>query len=232
MTAPDAVPFDRPPEHLARVGIDLDGAVREPLGDGHSNPTYLIRAGQQEIVLRRPPLGELAPSTHDVLREARILRGLEGLARVPRVLYMCADVKSSVPPSISWALCRASRCLTRLPGGWKEETAGRAVAEEFIGALVDLHGIDWAAAGLADSAGRRLPGTPIATVQESVPSGGRRCPRLSGCIAHWPNDRMPASVGPTLVTATIGLAMCCLAPQNRCGWPLSSIGRWPRLGIR
>ena len=44
------------------------------------------------MVLRRPPRPPLPPSAHDVLREARLLRALEGTpARVPRVLAVCDD---------------------------------------------------------------------------------------------------------------------------------------------
>ena len=63
-----------------------------PIGDGHSNVTYLVARDGCEVVLRRPPRGPLAPSTHDVLREARLLRALQDTAaRVPRVLAVCDD---------------------------------------------------------------------------------------------------------------------------------------------
>ena len=200
MTAPDAVPFDRLREHLATLGIDLDGAVLEPLGDGHSNLTYLIRTGEQEIVLRRPPLGELAPSTHDVLREARILRGLEGLARVPRVLYMCADVEVIGAPFYLMGFVPGVALFDSLPGGWQEETAGRVVAEEFINALVDLHGIDWAGAGLSEL------GRPDGYLERQLrrfkslsPAGDAPGARLLDELHRWLNDRLPPSGGPTLV---------------------------------
>ena len=59
--------------------------MADPIGDGHSNVTYLIERGGEEIVLRRPPRPPLPPSAHDVLREARLLRALwDTPARVPR----------------------------------------------------------------------------------------------------------------------------------------------------
>ena len=64
----------------------------EPVGDGHSNVTYLIRRDGGEWVLRRPPRPPLPPSAHDVLREALLLRALEGTdVRVPKVLATCDD---------------------------------------------------------------------------------------------------------------------------------------------
>src|SRR5205085_11602943 len=63
-----------------------------PVGEGHSNVTYLIRRGEAELVLRRPPRPPLPPSAHDVLREARLLRALRDTpARVPAVLAVCDD---------------------------------------------------------------------------------------------------------------------------------------------
>ena len=54
--------------------------------------TYLIRRDGGEWVLRRPPRPPLPPSAHDVLREAFLLRALEGTGvRVPKVLATCDD---------------------------------------------------------------------------------------------------------------------------------------------
>jgi hypothetical protein len=44
------------------------GIEAEPLGDGHSNVTYLVRRPDREVVVRRPPRPPLPPSAHDVLR--------------------------------------------------------------------------------------------------------------------------------------------------------------------
>jgi len=45
-------------------------------GGGHANLTYLLRFGATEFVLRRPPLGPIAPSSHDMTREHRVLANL------------------------------------------------------------------------------------------------------------------------------------------------------------
>src|SRR3954453_7625841 len=64
----------------------------EPLGEGHSNVTYLVRRGDRDLVVRRPPRPPLPPSAHDVLREARLLRAIrDTAARVPEVLAVCDD---------------------------------------------------------------------------------------------------------------------------------------------
>src|SRR5579862_117271 len=62
-----------------------------PIGDGHSNVTFLLSTG---VVLRRPPRGPLPPSAHDVLREARLLRALAPTeVRVPKVLAVCEEAE-------------------------------------------------------------------------------------------------------------------------------------------
>src|SRR3954462_377802 len=51
-----------------------------PIGDGHSNATYLFERGGARFVLRRPPRPPIPPPANDMLREARVLRGLHGRA--------------------------------------------------------------------------------------------------------------------------------------------------------
>src|SRR5947199_10697185 len=77
-------------EFLAGNGLDAPpGLTASPIGEGHSNVTFMLSTG---VVLRRPPRGPLPPSAHDVLREARLLSALEGTpVRVPRVLAVCED---------------------------------------------------------------------------------------------------------------------------------------------
>ncbi len=100
----DVAPDGRPPllvlEPLRAFLDEHDlgsGEIKaQPIGDGHSNVTYLIERDSNpthaELVLRRPPRPPLPPSAHDVLREARLLRALEPTpARVPRVLAVCED---------------------------------------------------------------------------------------------------------------------------------------------
>src|SRR6266849_5415765 len=57
---------------------------------GHANLTYLLRYGATEYVLRRPPLGPVAPSSHDMGREYRVLSVLyKGYRYAPRAFLFC-----------------------------------------------------------------------------------------------------------------------------------------------
>src|SRR5438270_12144688 len=77
-------------EFLSANGLDAPAELSAtPIGEGHSNITFLLSTG---VVVRRPPRGPLPPSAHDVLREARLLRALERTpVRVPKVLAVCDD---------------------------------------------------------------------------------------------------------------------------------------------
>ena len=79
-------------EFLDGHGIGAGRVEAERIGEGHSNITFLVRRGDARVVLRRPPRPPLPPSAHDVLREARLLRALEGTpVRVPKVLAVGDD---------------------------------------------------------------------------------------------------------------------------------------------
>ena len=72
---------------LDEQGLGSGECRIEPVGEGHSNVTYLITRDGDEFVLRRPPRPPLPPSAHDVLREARLVGAIEGAdVRTPRVL--------------------------------------------------------------------------------------------------------------------------------------------------
>ncbi len=85
---------------ISQLGIPFTGPLRfERIGLGQSNLTYLVRdADDRQWVLRRPPLGTLLASAHDVAREARIISALEGTAvPAPRVYGLTRDVHSGSP---------------------------------------------------------------------------------------------------------------------------------------
>src|SRR3954462_3883812 len=120
----------------------------EPVGDGHSNVTYAIRRGGAEFVLRRPPRPPLPPSAHDVLREARVLKALEGRARVPEVLAVCDDEGVIGAPFYVMELVEGDVITTEVPAALDDPRERRRIGEELIDALVEIHAVDWQAVGL------------------------------------------------------------------------------------
>ena len=78
---------------LKREITDLQGAmtVRQFTG-GHANLTYCVTIGELELVVRRPPFGDIAPGAHDMSREYRVLSGLGPVFdRAPAALAFCDD---------------------------------------------------------------------------------------------------------------------------------------------
>ncbi|HTX46287.1 MAG TPA: phosphotransferase family protein, partial [Solirubrobacteraceae bacterium] len=161
--APDdiiATPADRGPDAREPLLVieplrefltehDLDappGLTATPVGDGHSNVTFLLSTG---VVLRRPPRGPLPPSAHDVLREARLLRALEPTAvRAPSVLAVCEDTEVIGAPFYVMEEISGEVITTEIPQTLDNPTERARIADELIDALVELHAVDWTTIGL------------------------------------------------------------------------------------
>jgi aminoglycoside phosphotransferase (APT) family kinase protein len=137
--------------YLDDQGLGSGPIEAEPLGEGHSNVTYLIRRGDTELVLRRPPRPPLPPSAHDVLREARLLGAIESAdVRTPRVLAACADAAVIGAPFYVMELVEGDVIVDRLPGALDDEADRGRISEELVDALVEVHAVDWQACGLGD----------------------------------------------------------------------------------
>jgi aminoglycoside phosphotransferase (APT) family kinase protein len=119
-----------------------------PIGDGHSNATYLFDRGGSRFVLRRPPRPPIPPSANDMLREARVLRALEGRARVPRVLAVCEDGAVLGAPFYVMEEVEGHVVTSAMPAELDTPAQRRRTGEELIDTLVEIHAVDWRAAGL------------------------------------------------------------------------------------
>ena len=84
----EALDLPRLEAYLKERLPDLDGALSvEQFPGGFSNLTYLLRLGDRELVLRRPPFGANIKGGHDMGREYRVLSGLYPVYhKVPRPL--------------------------------------------------------------------------------------------------------------------------------------------------
>jgi aminoglycoside phosphotransferase (APT) family kinase protein len=122
----------------------------QPIGDGHSNVTYLIeRDSGPQLVLRRPPRPPLPPSAHDVLREARLLRALERTdARVPKVLAVCEDEQLIGCPFYIMERVPGEVIVWETPPALDSPEQRKRIGEQLIDALVEIHAVDWRAVGL------------------------------------------------------------------------------------
>jgi aminoglycoside phosphotransferase (APT) family kinase protein len=136
----------------ARVaGLDGPMTVAQFHG-GYANLTYLVAFGDRELVVRRPPRGELPPGAHDMAREHRVLAALAPVYdRAPRPLLFCDDPGVIGAPFLAVERRRGAVVRRRIP----EALAGfpqveRRLALALVDALADLHRLDPRAIGLGD----------------------------------------------------------------------------------
>src|SRR5688572_31992915 len=163
-------------EHLAAQASEFDPLSTMEIAQfpgGHSNLTYLIRYGLNEFVLRRPPVGPVAPTAHDMPREYKLLETVHPLFRLaPKPILLCENadvigvpfylmerrcgviVRSSVPQSIG-----------------ENSSVRRGVSEAVVETLVKLHAVEIQESGIV-----RL-GKPVGFVGRQVDGWARRWER-------------------------------------------------------
>jgi aminoglycoside phosphotransferase (APT) family kinase protein len=121
---------------------------------GHSNLTYLVEgAGGARFVLRRPPLGAVLATAHDMAREHKIISGVGRTpVPVPQALGLCEDPEVNGAPFYVMShvegvvLHDAETTAAAFP-----DHAGRAaLGESVIAVLAQLHTVDPDAVGLGD----------------------------------------------------------------------------------
>ncbi|HEX8027991.1 MAG TPA: phosphotransferase [Vicinamibacterales bacterium] len=116
---------------------------------GQSNPTYYLRTGAGEFVLRKKPPGHLLPSAHAVDREYRVMTALAGRVPVPPTVLMCDDARMIGTPFFIMA-CVDGRVFRQphLPGVSPADRA--AMYDDMASVLAALHQVDVSDAGLSD----------------------------------------------------------------------------------
>jgi aminoglycoside phosphotransferase (APT) family kinase protein len=165
-------------------------------GGGHANLTYLLRYGKTEFVLRRPPLGPIAPSSHDMAREHRVLADLWRVySLAPRSYLLCADESVIGAPFHVMERRRGIVIRNDLPARFQGDPAlARRIGETIVEALADLHKVDPATAGLSDL------GRPEGFVERQLAGWTKRWhaakeaddPRLDAVAAWLAAERPPS----------------------------------------
>ena len=132
----------------AHLDRELPGGgeiTTERLYAGHSNETFFVTRGDKRMVLRRPPLGPLQPTAHDVLREYRILKALEDTpARTPRTVLACEDTSVISAPFFLMERVEGVVIRDKLPEEFEQDVSARAqIGFELVDALAELQAVDW-----------------------------------------------------------------------------------------
>jgi aminoglycoside phosphotransferase (APT) family kinase protein len=166
----------------------------EQFPGGHSNLTYLLRFGNQEFVLRRPPFGPVPPKAHDIARECRILSALHPVFPLaPKPYVLCED--TSVIGSTFYIMERRHGLVVRFeePAQLADQpSARRLVSKAMVDALADLHLVDIFAHGLA------ALGKPAGFVERQVRGWSDRWQKAQtseqpqmDSLSRWLAERLP-----------------------------------------
>src|ERR1700757_4876441 len=143
---------------LDQLGVEFTGPLRfERIGLGQSNLTYLVRdADDHRWVLRRPPLGQLLASAHDVAREARILAALEATdVPVPRILGVAQDPGIGDVPLVLMEFIDGQVVDTMPIAESLAPQRRRQIGMSLPRTLAKIHAVDIDAVGLSDLASHK-----------------------------------------------------------------------------
>jgi aminoglycoside phosphotransferase (APT) family kinase protein len=209
-------------------------------GGGHANLTYCLCFGRGrsriEYVLRRPPLGPVAPGSHDMGREFRALSVLyQAFPYAPRAYVYCDDPSVIGAPFFVMERRRGLVVRGAIPecfGGGREPDANRKLSQVVIDVLAELHHVDPVPIGL-DKLGR----DPARFLTRQVAGWTDRFERAkTGEISvaeetsRWLLDHLPASPAPTIIHNDWRLDNMAVAADDpgRCvavyDWDMCTIG--------
>lgn len=153
-------------DDATRAAVDPDGLARylkenapqfdgefdiERLGEGQSCLTFLVRGNGWEVVLRRPPRGDLPPSAFDVTREFRVMSALHAHgAPVPvaRPLALCEDTAVIGAPFYLMETVEGLVVRAEIPAPLSSLEDRRRMSEQLVDTLVELQRVDFDAIGL------------------------------------------------------------------------------------
>ena len=217
------------------AGLDLTRDIEiSQFPGGHSNLTYLVRFGGAELVIRRPPLGPVAPTAHDMAREYRWLSALHPVFPLaPRPFLLCED--TSVIGSIFYVMERRRGIVVRHDeplGLANRPDERRRVSGALIDTLADLHALDVTTGPLASL------GKPAGFVARQIRGWTERwmrsrlddLPEMEALAAWLPARLPPDPAEPSVVHGDFKLDNVLLDPLDLgrlvavFDWEMSALG--------
>jgi len=200
---------------------------------GASNLTYLLKIGERETILRRPPAGTKAKTAHDMGREFRVMQKLNPHFPCPRPLAYCED--ESLIGSTFYVMEKLQGVILRrdLPKGLSvTPEQARRLSLNLIDTLIQLHTLDYEAAGLSDL------GKPAGYVERQISGWCERfekvitddVPKCEELMA-WIKAKQPAdSPRPGIVHNDYRFDNVVLSPQDGSSivgvldWEMATLG--------
>lgn len=164
---------------------------------GHSNLTYLVHYDDQEFVLRRPPVGPVAPTAHDMPREFRLLSAIHPhFPLAPKPVLLCEDASIIGVPFYLMERRRGLIIRSKLPGRLNDDLVlRRRLSESVVDILVALHAVDIQTTGIVQI------GKPAGFVQRQVRGWADRWERSKtgelpemDQVVKWLADRIPVEL--------------------------------------
>ncbi|HET9729640.1 MAG TPA: phosphotransferase family protein [Acidimicrobiia bacterium] len=201
-------------DHVAdATGAPLHAAL---ISGGRSNLTYSIGDGTHEWVLRRPPLGHVLPTAHDMGREFTVLRALAPTeVPVPTPYAFCDD--DAVNDAPFYVMEKVNGTILRTPADLAalSRDDARRCSEALVDVLVAIHAVDYRAVGLEEF------GRPDGYVERQVRRWGEQWERSKTRdlpaideLARRLRAALPESPPPTIVHGDYRLDNTMLAPND------------------
>lgn len=208
--------------HLTQLHDDGDAAVGLEIRQfpgGHSNLTYLVSLGSREFVLRRPPVGPVAPTAHDMPREFRLLAAIyPSFKLAPQPILLCEDPAVIGVPFYLMERRQGLIVRHQLPPEIGNDLAlRRGVSEAVVDTLVALHAVDIDASGIVQI------GKPAGFVARQVHGWADRWRRAKTSdlpemdqVIGWLAERLPveSETGATIVHNDFKLDNVMLDPRD------------------
>lgn len=163
--SPDGIDLDALQTFLAEaVAGGLAGPLQgRLLTGGRSNPTYELNDGSSFWVLRRPPLGEILQSAHDMSRESRVIEAM-ATSQVPvaTVVASCADDSIIGAPFYVMDKIEGFTLRTAKDTGNLTPAQRAGLADNMVRVLADLHEVD------PDDVGLSTFGKPVGYLERQL----------------------------------------------------------------
>ncbi len=229
----EELPLTRLEEYLHRHMPEATGPLTvEQFPHGHSNLTYLLRLGESEWVLRRPPFGNQVKTAHDMGREYRVLSSLGTVfPAAPRPRLYCDD--EAILGAPFYVMERRYGIVLRKelpPGMVIDPPTARRLGTALIDTLALLHSLDYRAAGLGEM------GKPQGYVARQVSGWSNRytaartdaVPEMER-VATWLSEHLPPEAGAAVIHNDYKYDNLILAPDLTSivavlDWEMATIG--------
>lgn len=218
-------------EHLPEFSGPFD---IQRIGEGQSCLTFLIEGYGWEVVLRRPPRGDLPPTAFDVTREYRVMRALQDARApvpVPPLIVLCEDREVIGAPFYLMKKVDGVVVRSSLPPNLSSPDDRRRMGDQLVDTLIALHQVDYRAIGLEGF------GKPVGYLARQLErmnqlwglARTREIPEIDE-VGKWLQENLPEQSGESIVHGDYKLDNVILAPDSPArivavvDWEISTIG--------